>query len=66
MSKIKTKSGCKKRFRITANGKVKAGGSRRRHLMINKPKRAKRQSRNGIILHPAESRRVIENWMRNG
>ena len=34
MSKMKTKSGAKKRFKLTATGKVKAGQTGKRHGMI--------------------------------
>ena len=43
MPKLKTKSGVKKRFKITASGKVKAGQANKRHGMR---KRSKRQLRN--------------------
>ncbi len=36
MPKLKTKSGAKKRFKITASGKVKAGFAGKRHGMIKR------------------------------
>ena len=36
MPKMKTKSGAKKRFRVTATGKVKCQASRKRHGMIKR------------------------------
>ena len=36
MPKMKTKSGAKKRFKVTAGGKVKCQASRKRHGMINR------------------------------
>ncbi len=42
MPKMKTKSGAKKRFRLTAKGKVRAGQAGKRHGMI---KRSRRQLR---------------------
>jgi len=36
MPKMKTKSGAKKRFKLTASGKVKAGQAGKRHGMIIK------------------------------
>ena len=36
MPKMKTKSGAKKRFKVTATGKVKCQASRKRHGMINR------------------------------
>ena len=43
MPKLKTKSGAKKRFKITAQGKVKSAHAGKRHGMI---KRTKKQIRN--------------------
>ena len=37
MPKMKTKSGAKKRFKVTATGKVKCQASRKRHGMIQRP-----------------------------
>ena len=38
MPKMKTKSGAKKRFRVTAGGKVKFKAAFARHMQMNKPK----------------------------
>ena len=35
MPKLKTKSGAKKRFKITATGKLKAGVAGKRHRLIS-------------------------------
>jgi len=43
MPKQKTHKGSKKRFRVTANGKLKRGQAGKRHL--NAPKAAKRKRR---------------------
>ena len=43
MPKLKTKSGTKKRFRLTASGKIKRGQTAKRHGMI---KRTNKQIRN--------------------
>jgi len=43
MPKLKTKSGAKKRFKLSATGKVIAGQAGKRHGMI---KRTKKQIRN--------------------
>jgi large subunit ribosomal protein L35 len=39
MPKIKTKSGAKKRFKITGTGKVKAAHAGKRHGMIKRTKK---------------------------
>ncbi|MEM7614734.1 MAG: 50S ribosomal protein L35, partial [Pseudomonadota bacterium] len=36
MPKMKTKSGAKKRFKMTASGRVKAGQAGKRHGMIKR------------------------------
>ena len=43
MPKMKTKSGAKKRFRLTASGKVRFNPANKRHMLINKPQKMKRQ-----------------------
>ena len=45
MPKLKTKSSVKKRFKITATGKVKAGPGMKRHGLINRTQKAKRSNR---------------------
>jgi large subunit ribosomal protein L35 len=45
MPKMKTNSSAKKRFRVTGNGKVKAGHAFRRHLLTKKSRNRKRQLR---------------------
>jgi large subunit ribosomal protein L35 len=43
MPKVKTHSGAKKRFKKTATGKFKFGGTLKRHLLTNGRKKRKRQ-----------------------
>ena len=50
MPKLKTKSAVKKRFKLTATGKVKGGYVAKRHLLMNKPKKMKRNSRGSHVL----------------
>jgi large subunit ribosomal protein L35 len=45
MPKMKTKSGAKKRFSMTATGKVKAGQAGKRHGMIKRTKKFIRDAR---------------------
>ena len=45
MPKAKTKSSVKKRFKITATGKVLAGPGMKRHGLINRSQKAKRTNR---------------------
>lgn len=65
MPKIKTHSGAKKRFKLTASGKVKAGATRRRHGMRKRPQKMKRESRGGIILFKTDGDNIIKHYLRN-
>ena len=55
MSKMKTKSGTKKRFRLTASGKVVMYASGKRHNLSNKSRKVKRNSRGPIIMSKQDS-----------
>ena len=50
MPKLKTKSGAKKRFRITASGKVKAGVAGKRHRLISHNAKYIRQNRGTQVM----------------
>lgn len=63
MPKMKTKSGAKKRFKLTAKGKVKSGGAFTSHMMMNKPKSMKRKARRTMILSKPDSRIVLKSWL---
>ncbi|MBP7253404.1 MAG: 50S ribosomal protein L35 [Alphaproteobacteria bacterium] len=65
MPKVKTHSGSKKRFRVTASGKVKAGTANRRHMMRNKPQKMKREARAGHILFKADGDNIRAYFLPN-
>lgn len=50
MPKQKTHSGAKKRFSLTATGKVKYAKSNRGHFLTNKSKSRKRKLRKGSYI----------------
>jgi large subunit ribosomal protein L35 len=50
MPKMKTKSSVKKRFKITATGKVLAGPGKKRHNLSARSQKAKRQNRGSQTL----------------
>ena len=50
MPKMKTKSGAKKRFKVTGGGKVLYAQSRKRHGMIKRTKKQIRQLRGTNVL----------------
>ena len=58
MPKMKTKSGAKKRFSMTASGKVKAGQAGKRHGMIKRTKKFIRDARGTTVLSDQDSRTV--------
>ncbi len=65
MPKLKTKSSVKKRFKLTATGKVVAAQPGKRHGMI---KRTQKQIRNhrGTSVLPETDGRKVRGWMPYG
>ena len=62
MPKLKTKSGAKKRFKITASGKVKAGVAGKRHRLISHSAKYIRQNRGTKVMADADAK-IIKSWM---
>jgi large subunit ribosomal protein L35 len=60
MPKMKTKSGARKRFKFSATGKVKHGQAYKRHRLISKSKRTRKELKGN--LSESETRRV-KRWM---
>ena len=58
MPKMKTKSGAKKRFKLTASGKVKAGQAGKRHGMIKRSNKQIRSLRGTDTLSSPDARTV--------
>ena len=58
MPKLKTKSGAKKRFKVTGGGKVLYAQSRKRHGMIKRTNKHIRNQRGTTILAPGDERLV--------
>ena len=58
MPKLKTKSGAKKRFKITGTGKVMYAQSGKRHGMIKRTNKQIRNQRGTTILEPGDARLV--------
>ncbi len=59
MSKMKTKSGAKKRFRVTGTGKVKAAQAGKRHGMIKRSNDQIRELRGTKVLKPQDAKVVL-------
>ena len=58
MSKLKTKKGANKRFRLTASGKIKSYQSGKRHGMIKRTNNQIRNQRGSTILSDQDARIV--------
>jgi len=61
MPKMKTKSGVKKRFKITATGKVKHGVAGKRHRLISHNAKYIRQNRGTSVLSVADHA-TVKKW----
>ena len=66
MPKMKTKSGAKKRFKITANGHVKVQAAGKRHGMIKRSNKFIRDARGTMVLSEPDAKKVIKNFLPNG
>jgi large subunit ribosomal protein L35 len=66
MPKIKTKSGAKKRFKITGSGKVIYTQSRKRHGMIKRTTKAIRQLRGTAVLFKTDGDNIKKYFLPNG
>jgi len=58
MPKLKTKSGAKKRFKITATGKLKAGVAGKRHRLISHNGKYIRQNRGTKVMSEADAKTI--------
>lgn len=62
MPKMKTKSSCKKRFKVTASGRVKSTQAGKRHGMIKRTRKFIRQAR-GTTVMSAPDEKIIKSMM---
>ena len=62
MPKMKTKSGAKKRFKMTGTGKVKAGAQGKRHGMIKRTAKFVRNARGTMVLGDSDAR-IVKKYM---
>ena len=58
MPKMKTHKGVKKRFRLTATGKVKHRSAGTSHLNVSLSKKRRRKLRGTTVLHTADTKRI--------
>ncbi len=61
MPKLKTKSGVKKRFKITATGKVMHGVAGKRHRLMSHNSKYIRQNRGTELVSEADTK-AIKKW----
>ncbi|MBL4750277.1 MAG: 50S ribosomal protein L35 [Amylibacter sp.] len=62
MPKMKTKSGAKKRFKVTASGKIKAAQAGKRHGMIKRTRKFIRNARGTTVLCAADAK-IVKKYM---
>jgi large subunit ribosomal protein L35 len=58
MPKVKTHSGAKKRFSITANGKIKRPHAYKNHMLDKKSTKRKRRLTHSTLVHKADESRI--------
>jgi len=58
MPKLKTNSSAKKRFRLTASGKIKRKKAYKRHILTKKAKDRKRRLGHDALVHKADMKNV--------
>ena len=66
MSKMKSHSSSKKRFRLTASGKVRFNSAMRRHRLISKRKSAKERNQGTKIMCESNARTIRRYKLVNG
>ncbi len=62
MPKMKTKSGAKKRFKMTGTGKVRAAAQGKRHGMIKRHAKFIRNARGTMVLNDSDGK-IVKKYM---
>jgi len=65
MPKLKTKSGAKKRFKLTATDKIKAGVAGKRHRLMSHNAKYIRQNRGTKVMSKSDTRTIMT-YLPNG
>ena len=65
MPKMKTHSGAKKRFKLTASGKVRASQAGKQHFMRRRTKAQLRNQRGTTILCDEDAKRLVKIFLPN-
>lgn len=58
MPKMKSHRGAKKRFKVTASGKIKSSHAYKSHILTKKSTKRKRNLRKAAYLHPTDEPRA--------
>ncbi|ETZ04718.1 50S ribosomal protein L35 [Holospora undulata HU1] len=66
LTKMKTHSGAKKRFRLTASGKVRRGHAMKRHNMRKRPTDMKRDARGMCIMDACDAKVIKKSFLPYG
>ena len=66
MPKMKTKSAAKKRFKVTATGKIKAAAAGKQHGMIKRSNKFLRDARGTMVLGEPDAKKIVKNYLPNG
>ena len=66
MPKLKTKSGAKKRFKISGTGKVIRGQAGKRHGMIKRTSKQIRNLRGTTVMSEGDAKKVKKFYLPNG
>ncbi len=66
MPKLKTKSGAKKRFKISGTGKVIRGQAGKRHGMIKRTSKQIRNLRGTTVMFEGDAKNVKKFYLPNG
>ena len=66
MPKLKSKSGARKRFKITAKGRVKCQATRKRHGMIKRTPKFIRNARGMMVLSDEDAKVVKQHFLPYG
>jgi large subunit ribosomal protein L35 len=66
MPKLKTKSGAKKRFKVTAQGKVLYAQKGKRHGMIKRTNKQIRNLRGTAVMFKTDGDNIVKYFLPNG
>ena len=60
MPKMKTKSGAKKRFKLTGTGEIKRKHAYKSHILTKKETKRKRNLTKMTTVHPSDKKSILE------